>query len=66
TEGGSADLAGVVAGDRLVRWDGQKLTSVQDWMVLLARHAPGDTVRIGVIRDGEELSLEVTLQGRDG
>ncbi len=66
TEGGSADLAGVVAGDRLVRWDGQKLTSVQDWMVLLARHNPGDTVRIGVIRDGEELSLEVTLQGRDG
>ena len=66
TEGGSADLAGVVAGDRLVRWDGQKLTNVQDWMVLLARHNPGDTVRIGVIRDGEELSLEVTLQGRDG
>lgn len=66
TEGSSAALAGVVAGDRLVRWDGQKLTSVQDWMVLLARHAPGDTVRIGVIRDGEEMSLEVTLQGRDG
>lgn len=62
TEGGSAAEAGVLVGDRLVRWDGQKLEDVQSWMPLLARHEPGDVVNVGVLRDGEELTLEVTLQ----
>ena len=64
TEGGSAALAGVQPGDRLVRWDGQKLADVEGWMPLLARHEPGDTVNIGILRDGEEITLEVTLQAR--
>ncbi|MEO0629413.1 MAG: M28 family peptidase [Planctomycetota bacterium] len=63
-EGGSAGEAGVQEGDRLVRWDGQKLTDVQGWMPLLARHEPGDVVNIGILRDGEEITLEVTLQAR--
>lgn len=63
-EGGSAGEAGVLPGDRLVRWDGQKLTDVQGWMPLLAKHEPGDVVNIGVVRDGEEITLEVTLQAR--
>lgn len=64
TTGGSADEAGVKAGDRLVRWDGKKLTDVMSWMQELAKHEPGDKVKIGVMRDGEEITLEVTLQGR--
>ncbi len=64
SEGGSADTAGVLPGDRLVRWDGQKLSDVQSWMPLLGQHEPGDVVNIGVLRDGEEVTLEVTLQAR--
>lgn len=64
TSGGSADLAGVLAGDRLVRWDGQKIDDVQGWMELLAKHNPGDVVKVGVKRDNEEITLEVTLQER--
>jgi aminopeptidase YwaD len=64
TAGGSAAEGGVLAGDRLVRWDGQKLTDVQGWMEKLAEHDPGDTVKVGVMRDGEEITLEVTLQAR--
>ncbi|MGP1271710.1 MAG: M28 family peptidase [Phycisphaerales bacterium] len=64
TDGGSAALAGVLAGDRLVRWDGQKLSDVEAWMPLLARHEPGDVVNVGVVRDGDEITLEVTLQAR--
>ncbi len=53
--------AGVQAGDRLVRWDGRKITSVESWMELLMNHDPGDVVSLGVLRDGEEITLEVTL-----
>lgn len=64
TEGGSAAEAGILSGDRLVRWDGQKLTDIQAWLELLAKHEPGDTVNVGVDREGEEITLEVTLQAR--
>lgn len=64
TEGGSAAEAGILAGDRLVRWDGQKLTDIQAWLELLAKHEPGDTVKVGVNREGEEITIEVTLQAR--
>ena len=62
TPGSGAAEGGVLEGDRLVRWDGQKLTDVQSWMVLLAEHEPGDEVKVGVMRDGEEITLDVTLQ----
>ncbi|MEQ8770467.1 MAG: M28 family peptidase [Phycisphaerales bacterium] len=60
--GTAAAEAGVLAGDRLVRWDGQKLTDVEGWMELLAQHEPGDQVKVGVLRDGEEITLDVTLK----
>ncbi|MFK7758570.1 MAG: M28 family peptidase [Phycisphaerales bacterium] len=64
TAGGSADEGGILAGDRIVRWDGQKLADIQSWMELLAKHEPGDEVKVGVSRDGEEITLDVTLQAR--
>lgn len=64
TEGSAAAEGGVLSGDRLVRWDGQKLTDMQSWMALLAEHEPGDEVKVGIIRDGEEITLDVTLQAR--
>lgn len=63
-EGSSADKAGVVPGDSLMRWDGQKIRSVEDWMALLVKNSGGDTVNIGVWRDGEEVTLSITLEGR--
>lgn len=64
TAGSAAAEGGVLAGDRLVRWDGQKLTDMQGWMALLAQHEPGDEVKVGVIRDGEEITLDVVLKAR--
>lgn len=63
TAGGSAAEGGVQPGDRLVRWDGQKLADIQAWMEMLKKHNPGDKIKIGVLREGEEVTLDVTLQG---
>ena len=64
TEGSSAGEAGVVEGDRLIRWDGQKVESIEAWMGMLGNHKPGDKIKIGVKRDGKEITLDVTLQAR--
>jgi len=62
--GGSAEAAGVKSGDRLVRWDGQKVQDIEAWMEMLAKHKPGDQIKVGVLRDGKEVTLDVTLQAR--
>ncbi|MEQ8316930.1 MAG: M28 family peptidase [Phycisphaerales bacterium] len=64
SEGSPAARAGLRAGDRLIRWDGQKLTDADAWRQLLARHSADDTVNVGVKRGEEEVTLEITLAGR--
>lgn len=64
TEGGSAALAGILKGDRMIKWNGEPLTTVESWMPLLTKQSPGDKVEIVVIRDGKEVPLTATLQAR--
>lgn len=63
--GTSADDAGIRKGDILLAWNGDDLT-----MAILAEklraHAPGDVVLMTLLRDSEEMSIEVTLKGSDG
>jgi hypothetical protein len=66
TEGGSAAEAGIESGDRLMSWNGEKIESVMSWMAKLGDHAPGDEVKVGIIRDGEEKTITVKLQARPG
>ncbi|TVQ31928.1 MAG: M28 family peptidase [Phycisphaeraceae bacterium] len=66
TEGTTAANAGVLAGDRIIRWGGEEMAGVAGLMERLAAHEPGDRVVIVVERDGEEIELTLELQGRTG
>ncbi|MCK4872626.1 MAG: M28 family peptidase [Phycisphaerales bacterium] len=60
-EGTSASNAGVVKGDRIIRWAGEDVADIGAWMTKLKEHEPGDEVDIVVLRDGEEVTLHVVL-----
>lgn len=57
--------AGIKTGDRMIKWNGQELRRVEDWMPMLAKHNPGDVVDVTILRDGKEQVVKVTLKGRD-
>lgn len=60
-EGGAADQAGLKINDRIVSFDGQSIDSVAQLKQLLRKHKIGDTVEIGIERDGRSQTFEVTL-----
>ena len=64
-EGGSAAAAGIKAGDRLVKWNADKITDIRAWMGMMATHNPGDVVDVAVMRGGEEQVIKVTLKAAD-
>ncbi|WP_050417577.1 trypsin-like peptidase domain-containing protein [Azoarcus sp. CIB] len=49
-------------GDIIVSLDGQAVSSVAKLTARLDDHRVGDTVKLGVLREGKEVSLSVTLQ----
>ena len=63
-EGSPAAKCGLRSGDLIVGWSGKKITNIYDLTHLLQEHRPGDEVEIAVVRDGEELQLTATLEGR--
>ena len=62
--GTPADEAGIETGDLIVSIEGEEVRSVEEFLGLLRRRDPGETVEVGVLRDGEEEQLEVTLAER--
>jgi serine protease DegQ len=62
--GTPADEAGIETGDLIVSIEGEEVRSVEEFLALLRRRDPGETVEVGVLRDGEEEQLEVTLAER--
>jgi len=60
TRGGPAEQAGVQAGDLLVSLDGEALTDVASLLAALGARG-GDTVKLVVLRGGEQRALDVAL-----
>jgi serine protease Do len=61
-EGGPADEAGLVAGDVITRFDGQNVAEMRDLPRIVADTEPGRGVEVEIVRDGEVMSLEVTVR----
>ncbi|MFQ5550692.1 MAG: PDZ domain-containing protein, partial [Gemmatimonadales bacterium] len=65
-EGSPAAEAGIVGGDIIVRMGEHEVGDLYDMTDALRAYHPGDTIQIDVMRDGERLTLTVTLGRRGG
>jgi S1-C subfamily serine protease len=61
---GPADKAGLKAGDIITEFDGKDIESANDIRNLLLKKKAGDKVKVKILRDGEEMELEATLEER--
>lgn len=59
--GSAADKAGILPGDVIVSIDGEAVHKAHDLPLRVARHAPGDRVKIGVIRNGKAKTIIVKV-----
>jgi regulator of sigma E protease len=60
-EDSPAERAGLVAGDRVIRGNGEPIEDWRAWVAFL-RSRPGETVEITVLRGERELPLTATLE----
>ena len=64
TPAGAADEAGVEVGDLILSIDGVQVQGGPDLAAQVQTHRPGTTVEIVLMRDGEQLTFNVTLDQR--
>ena len=62
--GTPAEAAGLKAGDLLVAIDDDDIADVRGYSNILRTHEPGDTIRLRVVRAGEEIVIEAKLVAR--
>jgi serine protease Do len=62
--GKPGDKAGLKVGDAIVGIDGQKIEDSNDLTLKVTEHAPGSTVSLDVIRNGQTMKVNVTLGQR--
>ncbi|GAA1788890.1 hypothetical protein GCM10009795_038350 [Nocardioides hankookensis] len=61
-----AEAGGLEKGDVITAVDGSRVTDGIALIVAIRTHQPGETVEFTVLRDGEERSIKLTLDGEVG
>ena len=61
-QGGAADQAGLQEGDIIIGIDGKPVTSSVALTGYVRRHAVGDVVTLDVVREGQDMQVQATLQ----
>ena len=64
TSGGAASKSDLKEGDIIVSINGQQVKGSSSLVGWVRQHAVGDTVELGIVRDGKEMKLSVTLQAQ--
>ncbi|MCX8112851.1 MAG: trypsin-like peptidase domain-containing protein [Bacteroidia bacterium] len=62
--GSAAEEAGIRPGDVIVEIDGRPIRSSAELTELVARHRPGDRIKIGYYRNGKKMETVARLKGR--
>jgi serine protease Do len=65
-EGSAGARAGLVAGDVIVELDGRPIESYTQFRLDVAAKKPGTKVVLGVVREGSQRDVRVTLEELDG
>ena len=61
TPGSGADLAGIIPGDLITRFNGQSIKSMSELAAEVRLQTPDATVEVELLRDGQTVLLNVTL-----
>jgi S1-C subfamily serine protease len=61
---GPGQRAGINQGDILIRWDAHPLHSVRRVYTLLGPESVGQTIMLGMLRAGKQISLTVEIAER--
>jgi Do/DeqQ family serine protease len=62
SSGSAADDAGIKKGDVILSVNGTDVEANADFMELVARHRPGETISLTILRDGEQIQKQATLK----
>ncbi len=62
TEGGAADQAGLQPADVITAIQGEEITTTDELNEIKNEYNAGDTVTLTIVRNGQEMSVDVTLE----
>ena len=60
-EGSPAAEAGIKEGDVITSFNGKEVAAASEFIIDVRANSIGDTVELGIVRDGQEMTIEVTL-----
>ena len=66
TPGSPAETAGAKKGDVIVEFGGDPIKDIYEFTSALAKHHPGESIQVVVMRDGQRVTLTATLGIRTG
>lgn len=58
-----AEKAGLMAGDRIMKWGEKTIGSIEDIQSIFENAEPGKPVKVVVVRNGKEITMTVTPEG---
>lgn len=61
-EGRPAAKAGLQADDRIISINGKPIKNIQTYMTMLGGHKKGETLEVGILRDGKKKTVKVKLE----